>query len=327
MPDETPYAPYAGPTLDAFAAQLKKETAAVRLQFSKFGVRRRLGLDQIARAAKIFSADSQLMSASKQILNSRDPAWVAVTSPIGKARLFWRTMTVPYPVKGIRLVRRELIPMFDQTLEAFASELHQAKQKLETAYVSLRLEAQQRLGQLFNHADYPESCTADFTLEWDYPSVEPPDYLKELNPALYEQERQRLENRFAEAAALAENAFAAELQELVSHLVERMTPEAADGTAPGATAGKKKRLNKKAVDSFREFFERFQSIRVGSNAQLDQLVSSARKLIDGASLDDMRGNDLVRQNMAQEMTALRSQLDTMLIDRPKRAYNLDEDET
>jgi hypothetical protein len=303
----------------------------VRLQFSKFGVRRALGAEQVARAARVFQADQKLMSAGKQILNSKDPVWLAVTGPIGKARLFWRTMTVPYPVKGIRLLRRDMIPTFDQTLESFARDLAAAKKELEAAYVSLRLEAQNRLGQLFDQADYPETVSEDFTLEWDYPSVEPPDYLKELNPALWEQERQRLENRFAEAAALAENAFAAELQELVSHLVDRMTLD---------DDGKKKRLNKKAVEGFKEFFERFQSIRVGNNSQLDSVVAEARQVIDGMErlgLDVLRGkaggdeaaaqaaSETVRQNVASQMTALREQLDTMLIERPKRQIELEDE--
>lgn len=324
MPESTQYAPYAGgKDPNSFSEKLRKETAAVRLQFSKFGVRRSLAADQVARAARVFSAEAGRMSAGKQILDSKDPAWLAVTGPIGRARLCWRTMTVPYPVKGIRLLRRDMIPTFDKMMTGFADELAAAKQALETAYTRLRLDSQSRLGQLYSDADYPASVTDDFTLEWDYPSVEPPDYLKELNPALWEQERQRLENRFAEAAALAENAFAVELQDLVSHLVDRMTL---------GDDGKKKRLNKKAVEGFKEFFERVQSIRVGSNSQLDQIIGDARKVMDGVDklgLDVLRGDDGVgetaRANVASQMGALRTQLDTMLIDKPKRAIELEDE--
>jgi len=50
--------------------------------------------------------------------------------------------------------------------------------------------------------------------------VEPPDYLQQLNPELYQQECQRVQQRFDEAVRLAEEAFTAELAKLVSHLTE-----------------------------------------------------------------------------------------------------------
>jgi hypothetical protein len=320
MPEETaaPYAPYAPgePSPDSFIGRLKRETAAVRLQYKKFGTRRALIPDQVYRAARVFGANQQFLSAGKRILNTKDPVWIAATGAIGRARLYWRTMTVPYPDKGIRLLRRELVPSFNVAMQAFAAELAEAKRALDEAYASLQNEARNSLGELFNPDDYPESVTESFYLEWDFPNVEPPDYLKELNPALWEQERQRLENRFAEAAALAENAFAAELSDLVTHLAERMTLD---------DDGKKKRLNKKAVDGFTEFFERLQKMRIGSNAQLDQIVEQARKVVGGIQVDEIRNNDVMRQNVLDQMQQLRGQIDTLLVEAPTRRIELEDE--
>lgn len=44
-----------------------------------------------------------------------------------------------------------------------------------------------------------------------------------LNPEVYQQEQARVRERFASAVELAEQAFTAELQRLVSHLAERLT--------------------------------------------------------------------------------------------------------
>ena len=35
-----------------------------------------------------------------------------------------------------------------------------------------------------------------FGIDWEFPSIEPPNYLLQLSPALYEQERQRVATRF-----------------------------------------------------------------------------------------------------------------------------------
>ena len=50
-----------------------------------------------------------------------------------------------------------------------------------------------------------------FDLSWDFPSVEPPPYLQQLSPALYQLECQRVAARFDEAVRLAEQAFLEEL--------------------------------------------------------------------------------------------------------------------
>ena len=88
----------------------------------------------------------------------------------------------------------------------------------------------QRLGSLFNEADYPGSLCTAFGVQWDFPGVEPPDYLRQLNPDLYEHECQRIQDRFSEAVRLAEEAFTTELAKLVSHLTERLSGQE-DGRA------------------------------------------------------------------------------------------------
>ena len=45
-------------------------------------------------------------------------------------------------------------------------------------------ERRRRLGDLFNPNDYPPSLRGLFGIDWDYPNVEAPDYLMQLNPAM-----------------------------------------------------------------------------------------------------------------------------------------------
>ena len=68
------------------------------------------------------------------------------------------------------------------------SELDEAVVQLNDHYDELVAAARQRLGSLFHAGDYPDSLIGMFDLVWDYPSVEPPDYLRQLKPQLYEQE-------------------------------------------------------------------------------------------------------------------------------------------
>ena len=158
-------------------------------------------------------------------------------------------------------------------------------------------------------APCPTSLRAAFGVQWDFPSVEPPDYLRQLNPQLYEQECQRIQDCFNEAVRLAEEAFTAELAKLVSHLTERLS---------GQEDGKPTIFRDSAVGNLTEFFERFRELNVRSNEQLDNLVADAQRIVRGVEPQQLRDNQGLRQHMATELSRVQSVLDGLLVDRPRR---------
>jgi hypothetical protein len=306
--------PTASPNTE-YVQQLRRETAAVRLMHGKFGVRRALSHQQIAVAAEAFHANGLYLSGRKKLINTRHAAYRACTKVISQARAYWREITVPYPEDGIRLIRKDLVDSFDATMTSFRSELGEATQALELAYPTLREEAQGELGELFNTHDYPTAIRDTFHLAWGYPSVEPPDYLKQLNPKLYEQEQERVAQRFEEAMRLAEQSFATELQQLVAHLVDRLS---------GDTDGKPKTLRDSAVENIREFFVRFKQMQIGSNADLDRLVEQAEQIVGGVDVQDLRAERGLRDQIAAQMSEVKAALESMVIEKPVRAIELEE---
>jgi hypothetical protein len=171
------------------------------------------------------------------------------------------------------------------------------------------LERLRELGHLYNAADYPESLRGMFSVEADFPSVEPPPYLAQLNPQLYEEECRRVQSRFDEAVRLAEEAFTAELAALVSHLTERLS---------GSEDGKPRIFRDSAVENLTEFFSRFRELNIRSSEQLDGLVAQAQRVIRGVEPQDLRDNAGLRQHVATEMSRVQSVLDGLLVDRPRR---------
>ena len=107
---------------------------------------------------------------------------------------------------------------FVHTLEGFRDELTTAEADLDAVYDDIQTEARRRLGRLYNPAEIRHL----FRVDWDFPSVEPPNYLMHMGPAVYEAERQRVAARFDEAVRLAEQAFATEFARLLSHLTARL---------------------------------------------------------------------------------------------------------
>jgi hypothetical protein len=291
------------------AHRLRTNTAAVRLSFTWFGVRKSLTTAQKAQAAESFGAEGHCLSAAKRLLDTRHPAFKAVAAVKNRAIGYWRSLSLPYPEAGIRLIRQDQVEPFDEQLNWFQQELADAVAALDERYYELQTAARQRLGSLYNVADYPASLRGLFSMDWEFPSVEPPDYLMQLNPELYEQECQRVAARFDDAVQLAEQAFVDELSKLVSHLTERLA---------GQVDGKPKVFRDSAIENLTGFFERFRQLNVRSDDHLDELVNQAQQAVQGVEPQQLRDNQTLRQHVATQLSDVQSNLDDLLVDRPRR---------
>src|SRR5690554_4025410 len=225
--------------------RLRSTMAAARLSFNWLGVRKTLTSEQKTQAADSFDAESKYLSASKKLIDTTHPAYKAVTSVRSRAVSYWKTVSLPYPEPGLRLIKRETIGDFDSQMEVFRDELAVAVSELDLHFAEMREAARDRLGDLFDVSDYPATLVDEFAITHDFPAVEPPNYLRQLNPEVYESECRRVQSRFVEAVELAEQAFLEELAKLVEHLTDRIA---------GQEDGKPKVFRDTAVTNLNEFF-------------------------------------------------------------------------
>ncbi len=291
------------------AQRMRATMAAVRVSISWLGVRKTLTPQQKSRAADTFGAEGHFLSAGKKLLDTKHPAFRMVTRVRHDIQSTWRALSLPYPEPGIRLIRVNDIDEFNRRMSGLREQLDEAVSQLDEHYAELKLAARQRLGSLFDPRDYPASVRGMFGVAWDFPNVEPPAYLQNLNPALYEEECRRVAARFDDAVQLAEEAFVAELNGLVEHLLERLS---------GQTDGKPKIFRDSAIENLLEFFQRFRQLNVRSNDELDELVSQAQQIVQGIQPQSLRDNNVLRQTVASELAEVRGTLDSMMIDRPRR---------
>jgi hypothetical protein len=190
------------------------------------------------------------------------------------------------------------------------AELDDAVANLDRVFDELKQAAAGRLGSLYNPGDYPETLRGLFDVAWDFPSVEPPDYLVALSPRVYEEERARVAARFEEAVRLAEQAFLEEFARLVAHLTERVTGADDDGSP--------KVFRDSAVGNLTEFFARFKDLNVHGDPQLDDLVEQAQRAVRGVAAQDLRDSAGLRQRVSGQLARVQDALDAMLVDRPRR---------
>jgi hypothetical protein len=134
--------------------------AAARVAFCWFGVRKTLTPEQKAQAADTFGAEGQYLSAGKKLLNTRHPAFLAVTNVRHQLVATWQSMSLPYPEAAGSFLRTRSTS--STAAPGCAPDLMDMDAIGRTLRRSLKSAARGRLGSLFNPSDYPESLRGLF---------------------------------------------------------------------------------------------------------------------------------------------------------------------
>lgn len=291
------------------ASDLQNQASGVRVSFTWMGTKKTLSPGERGKAAAVFGAEGQSLSASKKLIDTKDEAVRKLTELKGQIVHYWKTATLPYVEDGVRLIRRDDVDEFVVTMDEFRKELETAVAALDKAFPILREQAAKRLGELFRAEDYPTSVIGMFDVEYDFPSLEPPDWMQATNPQLYEQEKKRIAGKFEEAVRLWEQSAANELAEMVGHLADKLVTN---------EEGKKLVFKDSTVTNLKNFFERFKHLNVNSNAKLDELVAEAEELLGGKEPKDLREDDDLRAVTQAGLAKIAAAIDEQVLMQPLR---------
>jgi hypothetical protein len=289
-----------------YLAQL---TTAVKVSFRWLGTRKTLTPEQRSRASQPFNAEKEFLSASQKLFDTRHPIYQKLTKLKGEIIAYWRMNTLPFTELGVRLIPRQQVDVFESVMMGYKETFALAVAELDAQFDELKTLARTRLGTLYNEANYPTDVAEHFGFEWAFPNVDPPSYLMELSPAVYEQERQKAASQMQEAVTLAQRAFAKEFKELVDFLQERLTP---------GEDGKKKVFRDSAVGNLAEFFDRFAKMNILGFEDIDKLVAEGRKLLEGIGPQDIRDLPGLGKDIATGLAGIGDQLAKMIIAKPRR---------
>jgi hypothetical protein len=253
------------------AQRLRRIAAAVLVMLHWWGVHRALTASQKEEFGSVAAADARFLTAGKKLIDVRHEAFRKLTSIKGRIGNYWRGISLPYVEPGVRLIRQGDIESFVHTMEGFRDELTQAETDLNTVYDQIQADARRRLGRLYNAADYPTEIRNLFSVDWNFPSVEPPSYLMRIAPEVYEEERRRVAARFDAAVRLAEQAFATEFARHLSHLTARLA---------NGEDGQRHVFRDSVIHNLTEFFSRFRDLNVRSNPELKMNVDQGGELAE-----------------------------------------------
>ena len=296
-------------SLSTSANRVRAEFAACRVKFRWFGTTKTLSSAQKSQAAESFGAEGKAISAAKRLIDTKDDRYRALTSLRSQTTKYWKDSSLAFPEAGIRLLKQNRIDEFNHTLRGYEEELEAGVRLLDEQFSELKAAARIRLGSLYDVSDYPISLVDEFAVEWDFPNVDAPNYLKRLNPEVYAEQSRLVSQRFEETVAMAEQAFVDELGSLVNHLAERLS---------GDDDGKPKVFRDSSLTNMKAFFDRFRELNVRSNEQLDELVNRCEQMMTGVQPQSLRHNDSLRRSLSSNLASVQSSLDQLMVERPRR---------
>lgn len=289
--------------------RLRENTAPVKVSFTWFGSRKAISDQHKEEIAERYGAAAKRISASKKLLE-KHPALKELARIKGEIVRYWKNNTLPFPEDGIRLLRKERLAEFRYQMQVYRDDLVEAVRNLDDARYDIMEIARQELGELYDPEDYPVSFAGRFTVETSYPNISLPNYLAELDPEAFEQEKARVAQQFEAAVRETEQEFIKQFEGLLGHLAERLTPDPVTGEA--------KTFQKTSLTNLHDFFDRFRSLSIGSNDRLDTLVTEAQDIVSGLNPKSLRSNQFLRESIADKLSSVRDTLDGMIIDRPRR---------
>lgn len=123
-----------------------------------------MGSKKLDRSILEELGDSNWLRGRKHLVNPE--TLNPVKAVAGRARNLLERYALPFPIKGLTLVPRQMIVKINQGLEELRVEYAVAVEEFLLNYGEARREARVYLGDLFDETDYPESIADKFRFEW-----------------------------------------------------------------------------------------------------------------------------------------------------------------
>ena len=276
-------------------------------------------------------ADKSMLHLAKDLLDSDELR--AVQHVISDTGQWLRRKCLPSMFKkGVYLLSLDCIETANEKLTQIETkDFPEAVEKFFKVYPLRVAEARQRLGEMFDPAEYPEAETLKpaFGMDYQYISLDVPGKLSKISKRFYEEQKSKIANKMEEAAVKIEWTLYESMKEVFDHMVARLTPSIGKG-------GKAKAISKNSpvIDRMKEFLQDFAAnYALVKNAsgdedigkKIDSILGKANKILQGVDVEQLRGNEGLRSDLQRNFSQFKDTLDSILVNKPVRAISFEDE--
>ena len=289
---------------------LESQVMGCSLSTHWWGITKKAGSEALDAVAISLGTSQKYLKIEKRLIGRNNTYYKNLCRTKNSIVSYWKDTTLPYVESGVRLIRKDNIQRFEIHMASFRQELTSRVSDMIANYEQLKTESRQALKGLYNESDYPENLIDLFSFYWEYPNLNPPEYLMLHNPELYRRQQQAVKAKFEDAVLKAEKAFGKELQDLVVNLAERMSPNP-DGS-------KKIFRDTTVTENFKTFFKKFNEISVSNSSDLNAIVAQAESILGNVNAEYLRADGNERSDLATKMKNLSGLLESKIGVQPRR---------
>ena len=261
--------------------------------------------------AKFNEKQSDWLSGRKYLVNPESLA--PVKAVVSRARVSIDKLALPFPIKGLTLVPKEMLKRVDEGLGELKTEFTAEVKEFLGHYEFEREKAERNLAELFNALDYPLDISAKFKFEWRFLTLDVPGRSRILSAEIYEREKLKFQSMMEETRELAMTALREEFNSIVQHMLDRLT---------GEEDGKPKRFKASMIVKMQAFLATFDDRNLFDDDVLANLVNKAKDIVSDVSAEGLRENARLRKKITSKMAAVKNAIDKAIEDLPRRKIRL-----
>jgi hypothetical protein len=295
---------------------MAKATIVLSLHIRMPSFRRRMLADDVVDEADV---DPDMLHVSKDLLDRE-----ALSALVGERDKFKRLLkrrAVPYRFLpgGMLLLPLRLMERVDGEVGEFVLRWNDLVEELVVKYEVYKEAAKERLKDHYDEAEYPSARALQraFTVEAKWLTLDVPAALKTFNRAIYEREREKARQQWAEASEDVRLALREGLAAMVSGFADKLGVD---------DKGKKRTFRDATMANLQDFLSTFDARNLTDDAELASLANQARQVLKGVDPDKLRKQDTTRDRVRADFEQIKAKLDTLLVPAGRRRLAIDDEE-
>ena len=288
---------------------LASNSVMLVMRMGRLGNRRKVPTSQVT-----VDADPDAVIVAKELLESPELKAVATEDNAIRQWLYARSLPSFGTLRdGVYRLPLTLVDQVDEELEAFRQRRQALIDKFLDRYPAMVNEAVHRLRALYNPADYPhlDQVAARFEFSYRYLAFMTPET---LSARLLARERGKAAAEISTEVEEIKLALRSSFAELVYHAADRLR------VGPD---GRKLVFRDTLVQKLEQFFQYFNQLNIVDDSELGGLVERARAVMKGLAPQELRDDDVLRQQVQQTMESIKKTMDGGMMLRPSRRLVLD----
>jgi len=222
-----------------------------------------------------------------------------------------KSMPSGFLANGMYLVPLSLISQIDEKIEKFREEQDAFLNEFEAKYEDIKLEAKEKNAKIYRESNYlPFSEIRKFyKIQAKYLTLNVPAALEKVNKDLFEKEKEKSKQMWADAATDIRDGLRAGFKGLIDHFVSKLGKD---------DKGKKLVFHGSTVDKLKDFVTTFQDRNLTNDSELAELANQAKALIENVDPNSIRKDDTVRTNLEESFKKIQEVSETLIVAKTRK---------